>query len=153
MLTEIVVVAVVTIASMFVGAFVANILTDWRWGVPLTQIMFGGVIGYCITVLTGLHIAIVPTIIVLPLLINLSFLVYTAHQHQKAISGGYGEEVQWAAELFEEGDEMFIMAANQLPQSELRDIGIIADSKEHLRELTIERLEETDEEVSEDFIQ
>lgn len=60
----------------------------------------------------------------------------------RALRGGYGEETRWAAELFKEGDKEFIEATKALPKTELRELAIIAESKEGLRNLTIERYEE-----------
>lgn len=76
-------------------------------------------------------------------------------QRKKAMSGDYGQETQWAAELVDEGDELFTLAVaemNQVDPSELRDVGIIAESKEELRELTVERFDElTEDSLPEEF--
>lgn len=75
-------------------------------------------------------------------------------QSKKARAGGYGDEVKWATELVDDGDQMFIIALNGVSQTEMKEIGIIAESKEQLRELTIERFEEqSDEQVPEEFMQ
>lgn len=69
-----------------------------------------------------------------------------------ALDGEYGQETQWAAELSQEGDTLFEIAATELPQEDLMEVGIVAESKEELRELTVERLEEkADEQLPEEF--
>lgn len=73
-------------------------------------------------------------------------------QRRKAMSGGYGEETKWASELIQEEDDEFILAVNALGQNEMMEIGIVAESKEELRELTIERFEEQEnEQIPADF--
>lgn len=71
---------------------------------------------------------------------------------KKALDGEYGKPSQWATELIEEEDQLFILAVNSLPNMEMKEIGIIAESKEELRELTVERLEElATEPIPEEF--
>lgn len=72
-------------------------------------------------------------------------------QRKKALNGDYGEEVRWATELVEE-DMMFRVAVNHLPSIQIKELGIIAESKEELREITIERLDElSNGDLPEDF--
>lgn len=79
---------------------------------------------------------------------------YSRRQVSNALDGEYGKETKWAAELSKEGDQLFEMAATELDQSELMEIGIVAESKEELRELTVERFEESaDERIPNDFAQ
>lgn len=66
-------------------------------------------------------------------------------QGKKVLGGGYGEEAMWAAELAESGDTEFMKATARLPQRELREIGIISDTKDELRENTLDRLDELTE--------
>lgn len=73
-------------------------------------------------------------------------------QINNALDGEYGDETKWAAELSEEGDTLFEIAATELPQEDLMEVGIVAESKEELREMTVERLEEkSDEQIPDDF--
>lgn len=79
---------------------------------------------------------------------------YRNRQKEKALNGDYGNETMWASELVEEGDQLFIMAVNTLPQSEMTEVGIIAESKQELRDLTVERfedLESTNVSIPSDF--
>jgi hypothetical protein len=80
--------------------------------------------------------------------------IYRRVQKKKALNGEYGDHVQWGSELVDEGDQMFIAAVNELPNSELRDVGIIAESKGELREKTVERFDElADDNIPEDFME
>lgn len=73
-------------------------------------------------------------------------------KRQQALDGELGIENQWAAELDQEGDQLFIIAANSLPDMELKEAGIVAESKQELREETVERFEQmSDEGLPEDF--
>lgn len=80
--------------------------------------------------------------------------LYRMYQAKKALNGEYGDSTQWAAELVgEDNDEHFALAVQALPNNQLRELGIIAESKEELREITIERFEEevSNEQIPEDF--
>jgi len=59
---------------------------------------------------------------------------------RKILNGAYGEESMWAAEIAQDDDE-FVEATAMLTEKQLTEIGIIAESKEELREKTIERAE------------
>lgn len=87
-------------------------------------------------------------------LIVLGFLnrLNKARQRRNAMNGKYGDETRWATELIDEGDQHFTLAVQSLPQKEMMELGIIAESKEELRNKTIERFEElADEELPEEF--
>lgn len=64
---------------------------------------------------------------------------------RKYLNGDYGERTMWAAELAKEGDEEFIEAASNLNEMEMREVGIISDSKEELREMVVEEGTVSDE--------
>jgi len=85
---------------------------------------------------------IVTTVIVLYVLYKVGARVYRKRQRSKALDGDYGKETQWASELVDEGDQLFTVAVSEMPNAELRDCGIIAESKEELREVVVERFEE-----------
>lgn len=85
-------------------------------------------------------------------LIKLVSYLHKRRQRNKARNGDYGVETKWAAELVDEGDQLFTIAVVELPNTEMKEVGIIAESKDELRELTVERLEErSDDEIPEDF--
>lgn len=72
-------------------------------------------------------------------LIGVGFLALYTH---RALQGGLGDEAQWAAEFIKDGDQEFTRAMTALPSADLKEVKIIAESKNELRELTIERYEE-----------
>ncbi|AGM11480.1 hypothetical protein M199_gp186 [Halogranum tailed virus 1] len=62
-------------------------------------------------------------------------------RHKKALNGDYGEVEQWVAELRDENERVYAYF-QALPDGHTREIKIIADSKDELQELTVERIEE-----------
>lgn len=86
------------------------------------------------------------------LLSRVAISKYRDWQKKKALGGDYGDVTRWASELIDEEDQLFILAVNSLPEMEMTEIGIVAESKEELRELTVERLEElATEPIPEEF--
>jgi len=77
-----------------------------------------------------------------PLITFLLLIVYAYWLGQRALSGKMGEETQWIAELVKDDNKPFIEAMNHLNQSEMKEITIIADNKEELKELALERAKE-----------
>lgn len=153
MILALTVIALSVIPVMLVGKVIAMNLTSWRWGVLIAQTAVATVLAY-IAFYTftffALYAALAMTLY--PLAINVSSLIYKRNQRGRALGGHYGDEVQWAAEIAESGDQQFAIAVNELPERELMEIGIIAESKQELRDLTVERFEElADNEIPEDF--
>lgn len=91
----------------------------------------------------GLPVAI--AVAAMPIVMRVIAYVWLYRQGQKFLRGDYGEEAQWAAELAKSDDRDFITASNKLSEMQLREIGIMSDSKEELRKNTIERAEEGQE--------
>lgn len=153
MLIELGVVIASIIPVMTVGKAIAIQLSEWRWIIPIVQSFVGAVFGLlAVAAITSLSQYVIIIVTFLPWIININSILYKNHQTEKALGGGYGEEVQWASELVDEGDALFTMAINDLPEREMKEVGIIAESKEELRDLTIERYDEhVDDTVPEDF--
>lgn len=61
---------------------------------------------------------------------------------KKALDGKYGKEAKWMMEYVRDGDQEFIEAAKSLDTMEQKEVSIIAESKEELRERTISRANE-----------
>jgi hypothetical protein len=80
-------------------------------------------------------------LLALPLVVRIFAYLWFWRMGKKMLQGEYGEETKWAMELAKEGDDEFIEAADRLSELEMNEIGIIADSKEELRELVIEENE------------
>jgi|SRR6056297_1130923 len=78
------------------------------------------------------------TIVLLPLFTQVFAYLWFMYVGKKVLSGEYGEEAQWAGELVEEEDAQFIEAMTSLDQMTIREIGIMSDSKEELRERTVD---------------
>jgi len=74
----------------------------------------------------------------LPTIINVFHVVWFMWIGNNVLEGKYGEEAQWAGELVEEEDGQFIEAMTSLDQMTIREIGIMSDSKEELRERTVD---------------
>jgi len=74
----------------------------------------------------------------LPTIINVFHIIWFMWIGNNVLKGKYGEEAQWAGELVEEEDAQFIEAMTSLDQMTIREIGIMSDSKEELRERTVD---------------
>jgi len=74
----------------------------------------------------------------LPTIINVFHIIWFMWIGNNVLEGKYGEEAQWAGELVEEEDGQFIEAMTSLDQMTIREIGIMSDSKEELRERTVD---------------
>lgn len=67
---------------------------------------------------------------------------YLDFRTQRALDGKYGIETRWVAEMIEDGDIEFCQAVANLPQWEMMEVEIVAESKSELRERTISRYQE-----------
>jgi hypothetical protein len=61
---------------------------------------------------------------------------------RRALAGKMGEEQQWMAEFINENDEEFIHAMAQINRMEAKELFVLAEDKEELRELALERASE-----------
>jgi len=137
-----------------IGAKISHQVTEWQPFVGVMQAIIGAAIGLVAVYFTSLPlwIAIVSTIASQTInLIAKSIKVWKNRQRTKALNGEYGEVTKWATELTKEGDMAFATAIQSLPKEEKIEISIIVESKEELRELTMERFEELADDVPEDF--
>lgn len=135
---------IVEIATV-IGASIAVLIVSSIIGNWLTQtIAMGGLAYYLLTIgMVSLPFAII--IALVPTILRVILWTYLLVMSWRALRGAMGEETKWAAELFEESDEEFMEATRALPQQELRENAIIAETKDGLRELTIERYKELKE--------
>lgn len=148
MLPELAIVVGSIIPSIVIGALVARRITSWRWAIGIGQAVVGAAIGFAAAELLGFTLSIVVATTVASQSANiLAFAVQwlNKRQRRKALDGDFGEMSMWAAELVEGGDEEFALAISSLPDSELREIKIIAEEKSELRELATTRFEELTE--------
>jgi len=61
---------------------------------------------------------------------------------RRALAGKMGEEQQWMAEFINENDEEFMHAMAQINRMEAKELFVLAEDKEELRELALERASE-----------
>lgn len=153
MLVEIAVVLATVIPVMLIGKAIAIQISHNSWFVAVAQAALGAGTGYALASLFTFSVPIVVAgATIAPLIITAFAVIDKKQQKKKTLSGEYGPEAQWAAEIADSGDEEFKFAVSVLSNREMREIGIIAESKEELRELTIERLDEkSDDGIPDDF--
>lgn len=111
----------------------------------LVQTLVNIGVGYTLLTMSFISLPVAVAVIMTPLGARIFAYVWFYWQGKKILNGEYGKQTQWAAELVESGDEEFLQASAQLSQMELREVGIMSDSKKELRENTINRVQERDE--------
>jgi len=77
-----------------------------------------------------------------PAVTNVMGILYFYWLGQRALKGKMGKEQQWMAELVDANDEKFMESMQELGRMEMKEITVIADSKEELRQAAIERAED-----------
>jgi len=60
------------------------------------------------------------------------------------LRGAFGQSRRWTAELLLDNDNIFCDAYGKISARTLREVEVIADSKEEFRDLTVERAQEQD---------
>lgn len=126
---------IATIVLLTVGARLLD-------GVITSMFLQIGLIGVMCAALVAINFISLPVGIVLvlvPVKIRAFAYLWFWYLGNKVLDGSFGEEAQWAAELVEDNDTEFRKASKQLNKMEMREIGIVADSKEELRELVIKQ--------------
>lgn len=155
MLVKSLIVLASIIPSVVIGATVANKISERNGLVAVMQALVGGVIGIAAVEFIGLApLVIVGTITASQTINVISGIIkwHNLRQRRKALNGDYGEITKWAAEITEDGNVEFAMAIKDLSETDKMEIAVIADSKEELHELVIERFDEmSDEQIPEDF--
>lgn len=119
-------------------------------GVPaalLGVVRFFGFIGLGImSVMSGLlPIWAGALVAAVPVLTFLVTRLYFYRRGKKALRGDYGEKQKWVAEMVRDNDEEFMDAMGRVPKMDIKEAFVIADSKQELKELVIERAAETDD--------
>lgn len=145
MLTELVVVLVSVFPSVVIGATIAKKITNLTGAIAVMQVLVGAAIGlFAIEVLGLAPIVLAGTVIGSQFANVLAALLKWKNvRHQRrALNGEFGDMTKWGAQITKDGDEEFAEAIEALPETEKMEIAIIAESKEELRELAVERFEE-----------
>lgn len=155
MLTEVALILASVIPVMLIGKGIAVQFNENSFFIVSSQSLIGLVFGYAIATIFTLYVPLVVAGTTLaPILVTLLVIADRKWQKRKTLNGKYGIESQWAAELVEDDDREFEIAMQHLPEMHLREVGVIAESKDELRELTIDRFDEfADEDIPEDFAQ
>lgn len=141
MVIELLLGIVLSIAGMVVvGTFVRQLL-NLRSGINWffqTVAIFGISVFFSFgSLVSGIMVAI-------PTVIHLLRFTVAKILDSRIRSGAYGEPAMWAYELIEEEDDKrFIQAQHILSESEVREVSIIAESKDEMRDLMIERYNQT----------
>lgn len=77
-----------------------------------------------------------------PVFVALATVLYFYWLGRRALAGKMGEEQQWMAEFINENDEEFMHAMAQVNRIEAKELFVLAEDKEELRELALERASE-----------
>jgi hypothetical protein len=93
---------------------------------------------YYVYTLEAIGLLAAVLIVLLPILFRLLSVILNYRAGKKVLDGEYGEAAMWAGELVQDEDEEFVQAMVTMSSTELREIGIIAESKEELRDITVE---------------
>lgn len=101
--------------------------------------------GYILLSIGFVQLPIAAALALMPLALRIVAYLWFYWQNKKVLRGDFGEKPRWAAELVGDGDDEFIEASMRLPDIEMKEIGIVSDSKEELREKTIERVNELEQ--------
>lgn len=142
MIINLAIAAGASFVTIFVASIIAVMVSNNSFIKMAIQLLAMGALGY------GLYtigfIGIIPAIAIaaVPITTRVVSYIFIKILTRRAISGKMGKESRWAAELHRERDTEFMQAAQVLPRAHLTEVSILADSKEELRELTIERAEE-----------
>lgn len=104
-------------------------------------------VGFFVIGFASVYLGILPlfagiAIILLPAILGVMSMAYYYWLGRRALAGKMGQEQQWMAELVEADDEKFMRSMQQVGRMEMKEITVVADSKEELRQAVIERAEE-----------
>lgn len=130
---------------LYVVATVLRLFGFGGFATLLAQTAVNSIVGYALLSISFIGLPVAVALGLMPLGMRIFAYLWFYWQGKKILNGDYGEQSRWAAELVQEEDEEFIEASARLPQIHLQEIGIISDSKEELRENTIERVQELEE--------
>jgi hypothetical protein len=135
----------VAFVLLYVVAVTIRLFGGGGFATLIGQTAVNGVVSYAMLSVSFVGLPVVGVMVLMPLALRIFAYAWFYRQGKKLLNGDFGEQARWALELFEEGDDEFIEASARLSQIQLREIGIVADDKEELRELTVEHAQEMDE--------
>lgn len=129
---------VAIVGTVVIGTFVKSMLglrSAVNWFVQTLVLGTAVFVAPWPTALQAAIIVAFPTFIHLLVYAGRLFILWRVKR------GDYGEEAKWAYELFKEQDTEFIRAQAALPKQDVMEAKVIADSKQQLREVVIDRYE------------
>lgn len=141
--------AIATIAGGIVVLWIVAAITRFLGGEGVATFVLQSIttttiaLALFVTSTAGLQLAV--AFALLPVFVRIFAIVWFYYIGKKVLNGDYGEESMWAAQLTDEGDTEFIEASTEITNMEMKEIGIVANSKQELRELVVERAREDDE--------
>jgi hypothetical protein len=126
-----------------IALLVAIIIPRIVGGLPVEMLLFTALaVASVYTGFTSVWAGIV--IATAPLIISGMSMLYFYWIGQRALAGKMGQEQQWIAELVNANDEKFMESMEALERMEVREVIVIADSKEELRQTIITRAQESE---------
>lgn len=136
---------VLVIAGVFSMVLVAQVFS--RLGlealpVKILQLVVNAGLAVGALVYYDISYLLAGVIVLLPVFLTIFSFLFYRRRGNKMLNGDYSEQSQWAAEMITNEDSKFASAIESLPRAEVREIGIIAESKDDLRSRTIERAED-----------
>lgn len=134
-------------AGFILLSFVATIIRFVGFGGTVTflaQTAATIVFGYALLSVGFVGLPVAIALVILPFALRIFAYLWFYWQAKRVLDGKYGKQAKWAAELVESGDDEFLEASAELSQLDLREVGILSETKEELRENTIEQAEEND---------
>jgi hypothetical protein len=126
-----------------IALLVAIIIPRIVGGLPVEVLLFTALaVASVYTGFTSVWAGIV--IATAPLIVSGMGMLYFYWIGQRALAGKMGQEQQWIAELVDANDEKFMESMEALERMEVREVIVIADSKEELRQTIITRAQESE---------
>lgn len=130
---------------LYIVATILRVAGFGGFATLLGQTAVNGAVGYALLSISFISLPVAVALCLMPLGLRIFAYFWFWRQGKKVLNGDYGEQARWAAELVESGDDEFIEASAKLSQFELREIGILSDDKQELRNKTVEKAEELEE--------
>lgn len=134
---------IVVVGTLLLAALVTGFVLRGVLGLP-SIVNYAGQLVVIGVVANTIGAAFVPTALAVAVLtaMHIAKVVAMLFLSWKGMRGDYGEEVRWMLELIDEQDNEFLQAQRVLPDREIREVKILSDTKQELRENMIERADE-----------
>ncbi len=113
-------------------------------GVPRMLAALGRVVGFlslaAVSFFTG-FLSLIPALLVAaaPIITRIISIIYYYWVFRRSLSGKRGEGQKWIAEFVQEDDREFMDAVRSISPMHLKEVIVVANSKQELRQLVIEQ--------------